>query len=465
PYPFFFHPHIRASLLQWMGVGAAQVDLVVDEAHNLPDLLRELASVSLPAETLRRARSELAEQGDFQLPDGPGAARFFEVAGQVVDELLQKYAPEEDGILPHGALEDGLLTAFGGTSLRVDTWLAKLVEWGDGVREERRRRRRLPRSWVHTAALTLLSWPQLEAPGYVKIVARRPRRALEAYSLDAAPAAAALNECHVSIHLSGTLAPLEEYRDSLGLSETTRCLSVPSPFPPENRLMFFDASVTTRYEDLQTDASAIPRLADRLSEVIEALPKRIAVFFPSFDLMDRVLSAGLASALPRNAVIETRQATTNDLWQSIEGMRNGPERGVLLGVTGGRIAEGIDFPGEALEAVVIAGIPYPKPTAKREALRAYVDHRNGKGWAYVFEAPAQRAIVQAIGRMIRSESDRGIGILMDHRAPRFATVLPGITEVADLTGTAHRFYGRRTHWAVRPAPAAPARADPSPHNP
>src|SRR5208282_2719602 len=104
-----------------------------------------------------------------------------------------------------------------------------------------------------------------------------------------------------------------------------------------NRLMFFDASVTTRYEDLQSDASAIPRLADRLAEVIEALPKRIAVFFPSFDLMDRVLAAGLASALPRNAVIETRQATTNDLWQSIEGMRNGPERGVLLGVTGGRI--------------------------------------------------------------------------------------------------------------------------------
>jgi DNA excision repair protein ERCC-2 len=459
PYAFFFHPHIRASLLRWMGVDAARVDVVVDEAHNLPDLLRELASVSLPAETIRRARSELAEQGDFQLPEGPGAARFFEVAGQVVDELLQKYAPEEDGILPHGALEDGLLTAFGGTSLRLDTWLAKMVEWGEAVREERRRRRRLPRSWVHTAALTLLSWPQLDAPGYVKIVARRPRRALEAYSLDAAPAAAALLECHVSVHLSGTLAPLDEYRDSLGLDPSTRCLSVPSPFPPENRLLFFDASVTTRYEDLQGDPSAIPRLADRLAEVIEALPKRVAVFFPSFDLMDRVLAAGLASAIPKDSVIETKQASTNDLWAAIEGMRKGPERAVLLGVTGGRIAEGIDFPGEALEAVILAGIPYPKPTAKREALRAFVDHRNGKGWTYVFEAPAQRAIVQAIGRMIRSESDRGIGILLDHRAPRFASVLPGITEVRDLGPTAHRFYGRRAHWSVRPAPA------PTPPNP
>jgi len=460
PYAFFFHPHIRASLLRWMGVDASRVDLVVDEAHNLPDQLRELASVTLAHDTIRRARSELAEHGDFQLPDGPGAARFFEVAGEVLESLVAQYAPEVDGILPPGALEDGLLTAFGGTSLRLDTWLARMVEWGETLRETRRRARRLPRSWVHTAALSLLSWPQLEPPQYVKIVTRSPRRALEAYALDAGLPAAPIRDCHLSVHLSGTLAPLDEYRDALDFPEETRRLSVPSQFPPENRILLFDAGATTRYEEIQNDPSAIPRLADRLVELIFALPVRVAVFFPSFDLLDRVLAAGLSAAIPRDAVIETRKTPMGDLWQSIEGMKNGPKQMVLLGVTGGRIAEGVDFPGDTLEAVILAGLPYPRPTARREALRQYLDARtHGRGWEYVFEAPAQRAVVQAIGRMIRSESDRGIAIVVDHRAPRFATVLPGLQEVGDLPEIARRFYGRRAVWS-RPARGGPSAAEP-----
>lgn len=458
PYAFFFHPHIRASLFRWMGVEPAQVDLVIDEAHNLPDQLRELASVSLPVETIRRARSELAEHGDFQLPDGPGAARFFEVVGHAVDELLGRFAPETDGILPPGALEESLLTSLGGTSLRLDEWLGQLVSWGEQLREERRRKRRLPRSWVHTAALTLLSWPQLEPPQYVKVATRDPRRALEAYALDARVPASPVLETHLSVHLSGTLAPLEEYRDALGFPEGTRLLTVPSQFPKENRLLLFDPSVSTRFEELQTDASAIPRIADRLAEIIATLPVKTAVFFPSFDLLERVLAAGLSSALPPGAVIEARQTSMSDLWQSLEGLRKEPGGGVLLGVTGGRIAEGVDFPGDELEAVVVVGLPYPRPTAKREALRLFLDRASGKGWEYVVEAPAQRLIVQALGRMIRSENDRGIGILLDHRAPRFASVLPGLQEVHDLPATVRKFYGRRARW-TRPPPTTlgPAR--------
>ncbi len=462
PYAFFFHPHIRASLFRWMEVEADRIDLVIDEAHNLPDQLRELASVSLPHETVRRARSELADRGDFQLPDGPGAARFFEIVGQVLDELVARYAPAEDGILPSGALEEGLLTAFGGTSLRLDTWLGQLVSWGEAVREERRQRRRLPRSWVHTAAVTLLSWPRLEPPEYAKVVSRSPRKALEACALDAAQPAEAIRSCHLSVHLSGTLAPLEEYRDALGFPPETRLLSVPSHFPAEHRRLFFDPSVSTRFEELQSDPSAVPRLADRIAEILEDLPVKTAVFFPSFELMDRVLAAGLASALPSAAVLESRRTSMGELWQSIEGLKKDRGAGVLLGVTGGRIAEGIDFPGEELEAVVVVGLPYPKPTAKREALRQYLDRRTGHGWEYLVEAPAQRALLQSLGRMIRSENDRGIGIILDHRAPRFAAALPGLAPLKDLSETSRKFFGRRARWNPAASRAAAPGGSPSP---
>ncbi len=447
PYAFFFHPHIRRSLFDWLAVGPERIDLVVDEAHNLPNHLRELTTVALPQESVRRARAEVAERGDFQLPEGPSATRFFDIVGAAVEELIQALAREDDAVLPPGVFEDALLTALGGTSHRLDTWLGALATWGENLREERRRERHLPRSWVHTVALTLLSWPQLEPPAYVKLATRLPRPALEAYSLDASVPAAPILDCHLSVHMSGTLAPLEEYRDSLGLGASARLLDVPSHFPPENRKFLYDPTVSTRYEDLRADPRAIGRLADRLVEILQCLPVKTAVFFPSFELMQRVLEAGLQSQLPGNVFIEYAKLPMGDLWRSIEGWKKDPEGTVLLGVAGGRLSEGIDYPNQELEAVVVVGIPYPRPSAKHEALRQFLDAATGRGWEYTVEAPAARAILQAVGRMIRSEHDRGIAIVLDRRAPLFAKSLPGLEPIGHLAATTHAFYGRRARWS------------------
>ncbi len=457
PYAFFFHPHIRPALFRWLGVGPEKVDLVVDEAHNLPNHLRELTTVSLPQESVRRARAEVAERGDFQLPDGPSATRFFDIVGAAVEELIQALARDDDAVLPAGVFEDALLTALGGTSHRLDTWLGALATWGENLREERRRERHLPRSWAHTVALTLLSWPQLEGPSYVKIATRLPRPALEAFSLDASVPARPILDCHLSVHMSGTLAPLEEYRDSLGLGAETRLLQVPSHFPPENRRFLYDPSVTTRFEEIRADPRAIPRIADRLVEVLQSLPVKTAVFFPSFELMQRVLESGLQSQLPGNVFIEYSKLPMGDLWRSIEGWKKDPEGTILLGVAGGRLSEGIDYPSQELEAVVLVGIPYPRPTAKREALRQFLDATTGKGWEYTVEAPAARAILQACGRMIRSEHDRGIAIVLDRRASAFASVLPGLEPIGDLAATTRAFYGRRARWS-RTASRSPGQA-------
>jgi DNA excision repair protein ERCC-2 len=461
PYAFFFHPHIRTALYNWMGLPPDRVDLVIDEAHNLPNHLRDLTTVSLPQESVRRARSEVAERGDFQLPDGPSATRLLDIVGAAVEELVHALAREDDAVLPPAVFEDALLTALGGTTHRLDTWLGALATWGENLREERRRERHLPRSWAHTVALTLLSWPQLEPPAYVKVATRTPRPALEAYALDATAPARAILECHSSVHLSGTLAPLEEYRDALGLGDSARLLDVPSHFPAENRRYLYDTSVTTRFEDLRQDPHAIARLADRLVEVLSCLPVKTAVFFPSFDLLQKVLDAGLQSALPGNVFVEFSKMPTGDLWRSIEGWKRDPEGTVLLGVAGGRLAEGIDYPDEELEAVVMVGIPYPKPTAKRTALREFLDATTGRGWEYTVDAPAARSIVQACGRMIRSEHDRGLAIILDKRAPAFAEWLPGLEPIGDLAATTRSFYGgRRARWAAGGSRGVSARPSP-----
>ncbi|EQD68314.1 hypothetical protein B2A_00489, partial [mine drainage metagenome] len=99
--------------------------------------------------------------------------------------------------------------------------------------------------------------------------------------------------------------------------------------------------------------------------------------------------------------------------------------------------------------------------ARAEALRRFLDATTGKGWEYTVEAPAARAILQACGRMIRSEHDRGLAIILDKRAPSFARWLPGLEPIGDLGATTRAFYGgRRARWSPsRHGPVADATPD------
>ena len=98
-------------------------------------------------------------------------------------------------------------------------------------------------------------------------------------------------------------------------------------------------------------------------------------------------------------------------------MANPPNQGaVLLGVCGGRNSEGEDYPGDYMNSVVIAGIPYHLPTPRVEAKIAYYDKAfNGKGWNLAYLYPAIQRANQASGRPIRKITDKGALIFMDSR--------------------------------------------------
>jgi len=457
PYVFFFHPHIRRSLWDWMGVAPSQVDLVVDEAHNVAEMLRDLGSLEIREETVRRALAEVVDRGDFPLANGVTAQSFLKTFLRVLSGIVEECSGEEEGLLPPGILEERLLAEVGSTTHHLEAHWETLVAWGEALREDRRRARRLPRSYVRNLALGYLAWLNLEAPERVKVARRQPERGLVSYALDVSELARPVRECHLSVHMSGTLAPLEEYRDSLGLPPESRCREVPPAFPPENRPLFYSRTVSTRHEDLRGDPEALPRLLEEIVRTVEALPVKCAIFFPSHQLLERLLKAGLARRLPQPAAIESRGLSTPELWRLVEGFRRSPESRVLLGVMGGRIAEGIDFPEETLEAVVLVGIPYPAPTARRQALMRFLDRTTGKGWEYCLVAPALRAMQQALGRMIRSETDRGIGVILDLRAPQFERALGRMTPLHDLAGFARSFYNRLPGGRETRAPSPPGR--------
>jgi len=158
--------------------------------------------------------------------------------------------------------------------------------------------------------------------------------------------------------------------------------------------------------------------------------------------MNRFLDSGLIKDIKKTIYVERREMKQDELMETILKFKKRGSRGnVLLSVVGGRISEGMDFPAEELEIAIIVGIPYPKPTSRQKALQRYYDAKFGKGWEYAINAPTARKLLQSIGRLIRNETDRGIAIILDRRAPRFRKYLGVMKVSADTIRDIGNFLG------------------------
>jgi DNA excision repair protein ERCC-2 len=178
--------------------------------------------------------------------------------------------------------------------------------------------------------------------------------------------------------------------------------------------------VTTRYEDIIKDEGIIPKMEDHTVALCNTLDRHIVVFFPSYQLMDRFLQDGVLRRIRRKVHMERRGMPQTELMAEVEKFKSSSEGAVLFAVMGGRVSEGVDFPDRELEVAVIEGIPYPKPTAKQRALLHYYEIKFGRGWEYTVKAPVTRKLLQAVGRLIRTETDVGAAVILDRRAQQFA---------------------------------------------
>jgi DNA excision repair protein ERCC-2 len=268
----------------------------------------------------------------------------------------------------------------------------------------------------------------LENNEYAKLVIGGENPRLEAYCLNPSRATGILNECHTSVHMSGTLSPLGEYRDSIGLPSETRCISLPSPFPKENRIILYVEDYTTRYDTLARDENMIPRMKEHILDITGKFKKNTIIFFPSFALLSKF--SDLAPLTDRDCHFEERGMTQEELMTTVHNFKLG-DCGVMFSVMGGRVSEGIDFPDRELEIAILVGIPFPKPTAKQKSLLNYYDIKFGKGWEYTVKAPTVRKMMQSIGRLLRRETDRGAALILDSRMVQFKTEIPEARQSSD----------------------------------
>jgi len=431
PYHFISMPGTRKRFLGWMNTHLGDVILIVDEAHNLPDHLREVMTARYTVHALDLAEKEARERNNPEVGNGISAIDMINAVRTLMLQARSEFLIDEDGLIPPYFMEDGLREELG-TSVKIKEICKALIEHGEIVAETKKLNGKLPRSYMRSLGNFIQFWLDSEDEIYVKLIVGEDT-ALEAFCMDPREAAEPFRSCCASLHMSGTLEPLTEYRNVLGL-ENAVIKRFPSPFDPANLMTIHATDVTTRYEDVKRDGSMIPRMEDHVVNVVRSAEKNTAVFFPSYSLMDLMLADNVDKRIGRRVFVERKGMTQSEH----AGMLNEFRRtgGVLFAVSGGRISEGIDFPGKDMEMAVLVGIPFSKPGAKQNAMIRYYDIVSGNGWEHAVLSPAIRKMRQAIGRLIRSEDDIGAAVILDKRAasyPLLASV-PSSDLPADISG-------------------------------
>jgi len=263
----------------------------------------------------------------------------------------------------------------------------------------------------------------MEGDEFAYVFDGSPGQALAIVCMDpSARLADRVNGFHSVIAMSATLAPIEFYRQMLGFdNERTETLSLPSPFPPDQRQIVVVPNVLTTF---RARAGNYARIADTIAATAAAHAGNYMALFPSYDFL-----RGVAEHLPAGDWQLLRQeARMNEAQRRelIAALATTDPPKLVLGVQGGLFAEGVDFAGERLIGVIVVSPALPQVSFERELMRRYYDQRYGKGFEFAFLYPGMNRVIQSVGRVIRTETDRGVAILVCQRfkQTQYASLFP-----------------------------------------
>lgn len=216
-----------------------------------------------------------------------------------------------------------------------------------------------------------------------------------------------------AVLFSATLSPLSYYRDLLGGDGTSELLEVASPFAKEQVSVSIMDRISLRYSERER---TLPAVCAAVAATMIPRKGNYMVFSPSFEY-SYALADMFKKKYPRLTVLsqekDMTQAEKRAMLEEFEKERDG----YLVGfcVMGGIYSEGIDLVGKSLIGTVVIGIGMPALSYEREAMRDYFDSKYESGTQYAYIYPGMNRVFQAAGRVIRSESDRGVVVLIDDR--------------------------------------------------
>lgn len=396
-YNYLFNPFVQKTFLGKIGKELSNCIVIVDEGHNLPSRVTDMLSTSLSTITLGFAIQEAVKY------------RFSGLIPwlQELNKILVDLDPGEEK--EQLVDKDHLLAPLRST-VAPDIFAAELEAAAEEVREKQRR------SFLGTVGAFLERWQDGGEEGYVRLISQRPGKlgsfiSLEHSCLDPAVVTKDIfTSISAGVVMSGTLNPTFFYRDVLAIERAVE-KTYPSPFPPENKMTLIIPETSTRY--ISRGEAMFQAIAEKCSQLAEFIPGNVALFFPSYALRDTICHF---LQTKKKMFWEKKEMSIEEKMFFLEEFKAARSSGgILLGVAGANFAEGIDFPGDVLQGVVVVGLPLSKPDLKTKELIRYYDLKFNKGWDYGYTYPAMSKSIQSAGRCIRSETDRGVVIFLDER--------------------------------------------------
>ena len=220
-----------------------------------------------------------------------------------------------------------------------------------------------------------------------------------------------LDKVKSKIIFSATLSPSQYYVDLLGGNSSDPLLRLPSPFKKENLDVLVAPKVSIRYKNRQ---QTYQEVADYAHALISGHIGNYFIYVPSYEYLENFVPYLKDKNI--NLVVQEKDMSEIDRNQFLSCFVDKPKKTTVgVAVVGGAFGEGIDLVAERLIGVVVIGVGLPQLCFERNLIRQYFDKKDGSGYSYAYINPGINKVMQAVGRVIRSESDRGVALLIDDR--------------------------------------------------
>lgn len=416
-YNYVFDP--RVYLKRFFLDGGGDYTFLIDEAHNLVDRAREMYSAELfkkhVLELKRAVKSESSQLSKSLDKINSCMIKFRKICEvEEVDHIVQKEACKE--LYP-------LLRKFIKLS---EKWLVKNKN-----------------SLLYKVLLDFY----FQVSGFIRASEYYDDRYITYYEkiyddlriklfcLDpSAVLSEAMKRGKAAVLFSATLTPMDYFSKILGGGDDSYVLRLTSPFPQENLCLLMNDRISTRYKQRE---QSYEKVAKTISTMVIGKVGNYLIYFPSYKYMNEVLVrfTGMNSGAK---VIFQRSGMTELEKEMFLSEFSEPGQNSLVGfaVMGGMFGEGIDLTGECLSGAVIVGVGLPQICLEREIIRAYFQEQNELGFEYAYMYPGMNKVMQAVGRVIRTENDRGAVLLIDDRFsyPAYKELFPPEWEHAVRVG-------------------------------
>lgn len=402
-YNYVYNPAVK--LRRYFVENNGKYVLLVDEAHNLTDRARDMFSSSLRSASF----SMLLEMIPESEPLYKKIADTMKVFDTVRSYCRDNMHTGEDGMQrgyyfsrqPLDDINACLLQLAG----NVEKWLKNLAY--DALYDVIEAFYTELRAYVSTA--------ELYDAGFVTyLTVQGEDVTLQQLCLDPSRQLDACNAgAEAVIMFSATLTPPAYFAQTLGGGKHAVSVNFPSPFPRENLCVAVADGLSTKYEDRD---KSVKKTASYIAASICGKVGNYMVYFPSYSYMEKVAQAFSARYHDVPILVQKRGMTQEQKEQFLDAF-SAENKSMLIGfcVLGGSFSEGVDLPGGRLIGSIIVGVGILGLSDERNIIRDYYADQNGMGYEYAYVYPGMNHVLQAAGRVIRTDTDRGIVVLLDQR--------------------------------------------------